>query len=472
MRMGAARISGLFFLILGVLAEGRPNVLFIISDDLTAEALGCYGNGQVATPNIDGLAERGMRFTRVYCQYPVCGPSRAALMSGLYPQQNGVVGNGSSGKLVSVLGERPTLPQHFKENGYRSSRVSKIYHMRVPGDITAGVDGPDHPASWSERFNCQAPEWMTEGKAEHLSRERLKFDPDGHYGLGFGSAFYVVKGEGSGVEQADTQAATKAIEILQSKGEAPFFLAVGLVRPHVPLVAPEVFFEGYDEDGIELMERVEGDRDDIPRGGVSKTTEGTGLAGEPAKERRVLAAYYAAVSYMDAQVGRILAALDECGLREKTIVVFTSDHGYHLGEHDFWQKMSLHEESVRVPLIVDVPGRGAGVSESLVEAVDYYPTLVELAGLAVPEHCVGKSFAGILDDPAKEIRDEIYCMKGKAHLLRTAAFAYMSYPEDEEELYDMVGDPKQYVNLAGKPAAAGVLEEMRGRLERKLDGLK
>lgn len=148
------------------------------------------------TPHIDALAARGMAWTRAYCQYPVCGPSRAALMSGLYPQQNGVTGNGSSHKLAATLGDRPTLPEYFLRNGWHTARVSKIYHMRVPGDITAGVDGPDHAASWVERFNVHAPEWMTEGEAENIGDPRLCFERDKHYNLGFGPAFYVIKAEG------------------------------------------------------------------------------------------------------------------------------------------------------------------------------------------------------------------------------------------------------------------------------------
>ena len=170
----------------------RPNVLFIIADDLSAEALGCYGNEQVKTPNIDRLAKRGYVMDRAYCQYPVCGPARAALLSGLYPQQNKVMMNSDKDILSTSLGDRPTMPQYFKDNGYDSIRLGKLYHMRVPGDITAGVDGPDHPASWTERFNFKSDEQWTPGKTEHLSGERLKPDPDRkiHYRLGYGGGFY------------------------------------------------------------------------------------------------------------------------------------------------------------------------------------------------------------------------------------------------------------------------------------------
>ena len=200
-------------------AEDRFNVLFIISDDLGSQALGCYGNAQCRTPNIDALAQQSLRFTRTFTQYPVCGPSRAALMSGMYAQAIGVTSNGASNRFTRNLGRRPSMTQHFRNHGYYTARVSKIYHMRVPGDITAGVDGPDHAASWTERFNCQAPEQWSLGEHEHLTNEKLKADPERkiHYGLGYGGAFYVVRGEGNGAEQADHKAAAKAVELLEQR---------------------------------------------------------------------------------------------------------------------------------------------------------------------------------------------------------------------------------------------------------------
>ena len=338
--------------------ERKLNVVFIISDDLGSQSLGCYGNTQCKTPNIDALARRSTRFTRTYTQYPVCGPSRAALMSGMYAQVIGVIGNGQSGNFTRNLGSRPSMSQQFIRHGYHAARVSKIYHMRVPGDITAGVNGPDHAASWTERFNCQAPEQWTKGKHEHLTRERLKPDPKRkiHYRLGYGGAFYVVRDPTEGAAQADHKAAAKAVELLKqrAKDSKPFFLAVGLVRPHVPLVAPESFFKPYAPKSLTLPKSVADDWADIPKAGISKNSARSGLRTK-LKKQKVLEAYYASVSYMDAQVGKIVGAVKRLGLADNTIIVFTADHGYHLGEHEFWQKMSLHEESTRIPLIVHVP---------------------------------------------------------------------------------------------------------------------
>ncbi|MEM9479310.1 MAG: sulfatase [Verrucomicrobiota bacterium] len=454
---------------ISVFAE-KPNVLFIISDDLSKMALGCYGNKQCKTPNIDKLASQGMRFDRAYCQFPVCGPSRAAMMAGRYPQAVGVTGNGSSEKFTEVMGDRPSMSQHFKNNGYYSGRVSKIYHMLIPGNITEGVHGPDHEASWTERFSMHAPEWMSSGEHEHISGEKLRFDKDVHYRLGFGGAFYVVKTDTDGSEQPDVMATDKAIELLNANKDKPFFLAVGLVRPHVPLVAPKSYFDLYPVEEMELPEKVPNDQADIPRAGLTGTSKARKIE-DPIKQKKCLSAYYASVTFMDDQVGRLVDELDKLNLRENTIVVFKSDHGWHLGEHDLWQKMSLHEESASIPLIVSVPGKKPGVSESLVEQIDLYPTLAELAGLELPDHLQGKSLVPVLDDPMAKVRDAAYTLRSKSHLLRTNEWAYMDYSAAKgggEELYDMVNDPKQFTNLADDPAHAETKKKLKRQLEKKL----
>ena len=458
------------------IADDKPNVLFIISDDLTAEALGCYGNAQCKTPNIDKLASRGVRFDRAYCQFPVCGPSRAAIMSGMYPEQIGVIGNGASSKFTQVMGKRPSMAEHFKRNGYHTARVSKIYHMRVPGDITAGVDGPDHAASWTQRFNCKGPEQWTKGEHEHLSPGiKLKPDPERkiHYGLGYGPAFYVVKASDDAARQPDAQAADKAAQLLRERADdgEPFFLAVGLVRPHVPLVAPASYFDPYPPKEMTLAPRIENDLVDIPRAGFSANEKSFGMT-TPMQQRKALAAYYAAVAFMDAQVGRVLATLEETGLAKNTIVVFCSDHGWHLGEHGFWQKMSLHEESARIPLMIAGPGIDAGTTSSLVEQIDLYPTLAKLAGLDVPAHCSGISLVGVMRDKSAMVRDAAYCIRGRnGRLLRTDRWAYMDYGKDQRELYDMQNDSKQFANLANDPAHADTVARLRKQLAAKIKSM-
>jgi iduronate 2-sulfatase len=451
---------------------GHRNVLLIISDDLTANALGCYGNPQVHTPALDQLAAQGVRFSRAYCQFPVCGPSRAALMSGMYAQSVGVPSNGAATRFSSNLGSRVSMPQMFKEAGWFTARVSKIYHMRVPGDITAGSDGPDHIASWTERYNCQGPEWMTPGQHEHLSNETLRRDPGAHYNLGFGVAFYTVRSDGDGSEQPDAQAAAKAIELMRRHREEPFFLAVGLVRPHVPLVSPAASFERYPHSSLRLPGQVENDWLDIPEAGIPRNSRSIGLDENPIRKQKVLSAYYAAVSFMDEQVGRILSELHTLGLEGRTLVVFTSDHGYHLGEHEFWQKMSLHEEATRVPLLIRMPGVQASESDSLAEAIDLFPTLAEWAGLPVPAHCQGVSLMPVLRNPSVRVRQDAYAFRGDGHLLRTERWAYLQYNGGGSELFDMEADPHQFTNLAEDPGHSAVLSELKERLTVRLKRMK
>lgn len=469
-RLVAAVTACLLFAMVSIAQAERPNVVFIISDDLSAEALGCYGNQQCKTPAIDALAKQGAKFERAYCQFPVCGPSRAALMSGMYCQQIGVVGNGSAGKFTNNIGERPSMSQLFRNNGYFAGRVSKIYHMRVPGDITAGVSGPDHADSWDVAINCQGPEWMSQGEKKNLTNEKLKFEKDTHYRLGFGGAFFVVRGSTDGSEQPDVQAASQAIELIRQHKDDQFFLAVGFVRPHVPLVAPESFYEPYDVQSMQLPEQQEGDWDDIPKAGISKNSVGSGLETKLSKQE-VLEAYYASVSFMDQQVGRIVSELESLGIRDNTIVVFTSDHGYHLGEHEFWQKMSLHEESTRIPLIVSTPGKSALETNGLVEQIDIYPTLAELCGLPIPQHCQGESLAAMLDDPTKRVRDAAYCFRSGGHLYRTDRWALIRYKDDSLELYDMQNDPRQFANLAQSPDHENTLKELQQRLDKHLSSM-
>jgi len=447
----------------------RPNVLLVIADDLSAEALSSYGNPQAVTPNLDKLAQRGTVMDRAYCQFPVCGPARAALLSGLYPQQSKVTGNSDRDILSQSLGQHPTMPQYFKQNGYTTARCGKLYHMRVPGHITAGVHGPDHPASWTERYSFQAPEQWTAGKTAHFSGEKLRPDPqrNKHYGLGYGSAFYVVEDPTDGSAQHDVKATDKAIELLGKYKQTgdPFFLAVGYVRPHVPLVAPEQYFEPFEASEMKLPEQVADDLADIPRIGWSRIGARSGTDTD-AKRKGALRGYYASVSFMDAQFGRLLDELDKQGLSKNTIVIFLSDHGYHLGEHDLWQKMSLHEESARIPLIAAGPGIEPGQRwPGLVESVDMYPTLCLMAGLPIPEACAGTLLYGMKDDP----KHTAYTFLGRGHLLRTKDWAYMRYRNGSEELYDMKNDPKQFRNLAGDNAAAESLSNMRELLDQKLE---
>lgn len=445
----------------------KPNVLFIIADDLTANAVSAYGNPLNITPNIDKLAAEGIQYDMAYCQFPICGPSRASFMSGYYPHATETFGYTSGRENIGP--DKITWSQLFKNNDYYTARVSKIYHMGVPIDIETGSNGADDEASWTERFNSQGPEWKAEGEAE-----LVQGNPFGKLPRKGGNVMTIVKADGDDLAHSDGRTAEKAIELIKNKGDKPFFLAVGLVRPHVPFVAPKQYFEPYPYQEMVLPPKVVGDWDDIPANGINYVTSVNARMSED-QEKKAIAAYYASVSYMDAQVGKVLKALEEEGLNDNTIVIFTSDHGFHLGEHQFWMKVSLHEESAKVPLIIKVPGKKPAVSKSFAELIDLYPTVAELAGLELPNAVQGKSLVGTLDNPAHEVRDMAFSVskwRGKhLFLLRNKKWAFIQYEEDGAggmELFDMVNDPQQFNNLAHNPQYEDVVEMFKSRLKEKL----
>ena len=445
----------------------KLNVLFIISDDLTVTSLSSYENSAGYSPNIDKLAAEGVKFNRAYSQYPVCGPSRASLMFGYYPHATKSFGYISGRENVGE--ERQSWPQLFKNNGYYTARVSKIYHMGIPTDIEKGTDGTDDPASWDETFNVKALEWKEKGEAELVQN-----NPYGEIERKGGNVMTIVKAEGDDLVHADAQAAEKASELLRKHKDKPFFLAVGLVRPHVPFVAPKRFFDHHPYDQIVLPPTVHNDWDDIPAAGINYITSVNSQMSEE-QEKKAIAGYYSTVTFMDEQVGKVLKTLKEEGLEDNTIVIFTSDHGFHLGEHRFWMKVSLKEESVRVPFIIKMPGKEPKVSTSLVELLDLYPTIAKLAGLEVPEHIQGKDIGHLLDNPEEEVRDYAFSVtqnKGVfGFLIRSKKWAFIQYAEDGSkgmELFDMEHDEKQFNNLAYNPKYKEIVDEYRNILKEKL----
>ncbi len=429
------------------------NVLLLVSDDLRASTLGCYGDQFCQTPNIDRLAASGMLFERAYCQGTVCGPSRTSFMHSRYQGSDNI-----------------TLGQHFKDKGFYSARVGKIFHMRVPGDIIAGTDGNDIPACWTERFNSQGQEAHTPGDYACLNLNIFTRDLENRQSTKMPHRMFVsVKYEGDGSDQPDHKTASKTIELLQKHKDERFFIAAGFVRPHYPMVAPEQFFEPYPWEKMVLPKQLEGDLADIPAPGITRSRSAlNGIDRFPDNQKRMWSAYYAAVSFMDVQVGRILDELGRLGLRDTTAVVFTSDHGYHLGDHTFWQKNNVHEQVTRVPLIIDAPDLEPGRTGSMVELVDLYPTVIELAGLETPAKAQGSSLVPILNDARSEVKQgAISYAKGTSW--RTKHWAYIRYRNGEEELYDMRTDPGQLTNLAGDPAHATRLEEMATGLRTRVD---
>ena len=430
------------------------NVLFIISDDLKASVLGCYGDKVCKTPNIDKLAARAMVFERAYCQGLACAPSRTSFMHSRY--------HGAKGRV--------NLGQHFKANGFYSARVGKIYHMRVPGDIIAGTDGLDIPSTWTEKFNSAGQEAHTPGDYACLNLNIFTRELEGRQSTRMPHRMFVsVSYDGDGSDQPDHKTASKTIELLRKHKDKRFLLAAGLVRPHYPMVQPKQYFDPYPWQKMVLPRSVPDDLEDMPRLAITRSrSELNGIAKFPDNQKRMWSAYYASVTFMDEQVGRILDELDRLGLREKTAIVFTSDHGYHLGEHTFWQKSNLHEEVTRVPLIISLPGHEAGRSKSLVELVDLFPTLSAAAGLQAPGGLHGTSLLPILRDPATRVKESALSIHSSGTSMRTASWTYTRYKDGSEELYDMETDPGQFTNRAGDAGAAVTLAGQRKAFERRL----
>ena len=389
-------------------------------------------------------------------------------MSGYYPHAIGMLGYGSP---RPALGDRATWAQHFKNNGYHTARVSKIFHMGVPGGIEKGTDGADDPISWSERFNSKGPEWKAKGKGETLER-----NPQGKRPVVGGNTFVVVEADGDDLVHSDGKTAAKASALLEQYKamDKPFFLGVGFVRPHVPFVAPKQYYKSFPFQSMKLPDKIKGDWDDIPNAGINYKTS-KNMQMNVIRQKKAVAGYYASVVYMDAMVGQVMSALEKTGMRDNTIVIFTSDHGYHLGEHDFWAKVSLHEESVMVPLIISVPGKKPAVCTSLAELLDLYPTTAKMCGLSVPERLQGKDISRMIDDPTHSVHNSILSVNGKGFLLREDQWAYIQYSENASkgiELFDMNKDPKQYTNLANDPKHQLVVKQFKSKLTAKLKAVR
>jgi len=396
--------------------DSRPNVLFIAVDDLRPE-LGCYGADHIHSPNIDSLAANGRRFERAYCQQAVCNPSRTSVMTGMRPDSIGVTGNHSHFRTnhPNVV----TLPQHFKHHGYHAAAIGKIYHGVFPkrASITKW-DTMGDSESWSVPARRFGPRYYytDDGIAaakqiyERLYKPINPSPDDWTKKLVFGLAT-----EDPDVPDNtlyDGQVADAAVTALVGlkESEKPFFLAVGFIKPHSPYIAPKKYFDLYKD--IQLP-----DHSELPSNAPGFAGHGSGelrrytdqpkRGGIPdSNQRRIRQAYFACISYVDAQVGRVLAELDRLGLSRNTIVVLWGDHGYHLGEHGLWGKTTNFELDTRVPLIVKTPYMNAPgkPTSSLVELVDLYPTLAELAGLPVTSQLEGRSFASMLKDPQATTR--------------------------------------------------------------------
>jgi sucrose-6-phosphate hydrolase SacC (GH32 family)/arylsulfatase A-like enzyme len=464
-------------LIFSVQAFAAPlNVLFIAIDDLRPE-LGCYGAKHIQSPNIDRLAQRGLLFERAYCQQAVCNPSRASILSGCRPDTTKVMANNTF--MRPMMPDVVSLPQHFKNNGWYSVSLGKIFHHseKEPGN---------DPLSWSEPawFHGEPfQHWFSKESAEEIKRLK-KLPPEQRPKLIRPAPFEAaVEPDAS---YPDAQTAAKAIETLQrlKAMEKPFFLGVGFVKPHLPFTAPQKYWDLYPAETIKLPPNYYPTKG-APEAAFHNGYELRSYGGIPPKggisdetALNLIRGYRACTTFMDVQVGRVLDELDRLGLRENTIVVFWGDHGYHLGENGLFTKMTNFELGTHVPLIVSAPGmKTAGQrTRALVELVDLYPTLAELAGLSKPLHLEGRSFAPLLADPAqpwKQAAFSQYLRPGPDRIMgrsvRTDRWRYTEWVNGKNEsvgneLYDEEGDPQENVNIVSDPKNAPVVAQLVAQL--------
>jgi len=451
-------------LLLGLSASSLPganpgfNVLFIAVDDLNV-SLGCYDHPLVKSPNIDQLAARGVRFERAYCQYPLCNPSRSSLLSGLRPDTSRIYDNATP--IRKVFPEIVTLPQLFKNNGYFSARVGKIYHYGVPGDI--GTSGLDDAPSWNQFINPS-------GRDRDDQADVINFTPSRQ----LGAALCWMEAKGTDEEQTDGKVAAEAIRLLEQHRGRPFFIAVGFYRPHVPDVATKKYFDIYPLEKVLLPQEPDHIANIPP---IALTTKPLNYGLDEEKLRRFKRAYFASISFVDAQVGKVLDSLDRMKLAENTIVVLFGDHGWSLGEHGQWQKQLLFEEVARVPLIIALPKAAvSGVSPRTVELVDIYPTLADYCGLKAPANLEGRSLRPLLENPKSRwlvpaITQQVRNRDGKTvmgYSVRTEHWRYTEWDGGAagSELYDHLNDPNEWQNLAKDSRYAKTIADMKKLMPR------
>ena len=442
-----------------IATQEKPlNVLFIAADDLNCD-VGTYGNTQVKTPHLDRLAARGVRFDRAYCQQPLCGPSRASLMTGLRPDTLDM--HTLKHELRTKNPDVVTLGQLFRKNGYFSARAGKIYHYGNPSMI--GTDANDDPQTWDQRFNPA-------GIDKTRENEIINYGPN--KGLGISMAWWdpVSKDE----EHTDGMVASHIIDLIEKHKDGPFFLAAGFFNPHCPYVAPKKYFDLYPLEEITLpdLEDAKADLADVPPMAIQRDTKNwpyffKGITVEEA--RKCKQAYYATVSFVDAQVGRLVQALEDNDLLDNTLIVFWSDHGYFLGEKGLWYKRKAFERSARMPMIIAGPGVSKGTpSGRTVELLDLYPTLAEACGLQqVPTNLDGRSLVPLLKDPTapwdKPALTQVWhSPKAWGYSLRTERWRYTEWMRGEAgiELYDHHTDPDEEHNLARDPAHAATVRRL------------
>lgn len=464
--MGMLRFILLFaFAIFSAEAATRPSVLLICVDDLKPN-LGCYGDTIAKSPNIDRLAKRGMMFKSAYCNQAVCAPSRNALLTGMRPTSMGIYDLGTNFR--KAVPDAVTMPQFFKQNGYRSEGMGKIFHV--------GHGNDEDAASWSVPFKKYNVIEYVE-KSNTLTREEAYFSNSNLPNEQLPRGAAMERPDVADEAYPDGQMAQEAIRRLRNAKESPetpFFLAVGFVKPHLPFCAPKKYWDMYDRASFNLPELRKG-----PEGAPAYAPQAGGELKQYKEipqqwpmpddlQRELIHGYYAAMSYADAQIGKVLDELDRLGLAEKTYVVLWGDHGWHLGDHGLWCKHTNYEQANRIPVIVAGPDIKAGASNALLESVDIFPTLAELAGLGapkLPQKMEGSSVAQLLRGKTGKTKDAIFHAyprnpQRKGNLIgravRTERYRLVEWKApggadaDSIELYDYQTDPAETRNLASE----------------------
>lgn len=423
------------------------NVLFIVADDLT-KTLGCYDHPIVKTPNVDKLANMGVRFDNAYCNYAVCNPSRVSFLTGLKPETTTILDNRKS--LQSVIGDWVTLPALFKQNGFYTMSLGKIFH-------NAKEKYNDFKA-WDEIITFEETALGKKGEGRNLTNGVLRW-------CNWRAA------EGDDEDQRDGQVAKKAVEFIKTNRDQPFFLAVGLHKPHDPFVAPKKYFDMYPLEDCDPHVLPDGWEPPYKHTLPGETKEFNKFTEQD--KREFLRAYYACSSFMDAQVGKLLNALETSGQLENTLIVFFGDHGYHLGQHNWWNKVTLFEQGTSAPFIIagQSVGKKGVRSNAMFEFIDIYPTLAELLNLKnTPAYLEGKSFANVVNDPSKPFRSEVHAIINRGEMLgrtvKNSKWRYIEWDNGKmgRELYNQINDPMEYNNLAENPDYSDVIAEMKALL--------
>jgi uncharacterized sulfatase len=435
-----------------------PNVLLIMADDLNND-MGVFGHPMVKTPNLDRLAKRAVRFDRAYNQFPLCSPSRVSLLTGLRPDTTKIYELQTDFR--TILPDVQTLPQMFKRNGYLTARVGKIYHYGNPGQI--GTSGLDDPASWDVFVNPRGIDKDEESVLTNLTPARQ---------LGSALAYYASPAPDE--QHTDGKVAAETIALLEKNRDRPFFIGAGFYRPHCPFIAPKKYFDMYPLDEIPAPSPSPGSMQPPAAWFTVPPNWDVGEQGQ----RQTIQAYYASITFLDANIGRLLDALDRLKLADNTVIVFLSDHGYHLGERGQWMKQTLFERSARAPLMIAGPGvsaRGRATSR-IVEFIDIYPTLAELAGLPAPEGLHGRSLRPLLNNPQAtwshpaltQVRRGPPNATFMGYSVRSDRWRYTEWDNGARgvELYDEVADPNELQNLASDPKHAKTRADMQQLLRR------